>query len=37
LGFRLLAAAAQLPETTLRTMGATAVAAGVIIVWLVRG
>jgi uncharacterized protein YjeT (DUF2065 family) len=37
LGLRLLVAAAQTPETTLRTAGAVAVAAGFIIVWLVRG
>jgi uncharacterized protein YjeT (DUF2065 family) len=37
LGFRLLMAAAQTPEATLRMMGAAAVAAGIIIVWLVRG
>jgi len=37
LGLRLLAAAAQLPERALRTAGAAAVTAGVIVVWLVRG
>jgi uncharacterized protein YjeT (DUF2065 family) len=37
LGFKLLAAAAQTPERTLRTAGAVAVAAGVVVVWLVRG
>ncbi len=37
LGTRLLAAAAETPETTLRTAGAVAVAAGCLIVWLVRG
>ncbi len=37
LGLRLLMTAAQLPEPTLRRMGAAAVAAGIIIVWLVRG
>jgi uncharacterized protein YjeT (DUF2065 family) len=30
-------AAAQTPETRLRTAGAVAVAAGFVIVWLVRG
>ena len=37
LGIRLLAAAAQLPEAVLRTAGAAAMAAGVIVVWLARG
>lgn len=37
LGLRLLAAAAQMPERTLRTAGAIAVAAGFVIVWLLRG
>jgi uncharacterized protein YjeT (DUF2065 family) len=37
LGLKLLAAAAQMPEHTLRTAGAVAVAAGIAIVWLVRG
>ena len=37
LGFRLLAAAEQLPERALRTAGAAAVAAGFMIVLLVRG
>ncbi len=36
-GRRMLEAAAQMPESSLRTAGATAVAAGVLIVWLVRG
>ena len=36
-GVKLLAAAAQLPEPVLRTAGTAAVAAGVIVVWLVRG
>lgn len=36
-GLRLLAAAAQLPETVLRTAGTAAMALGVIVVWLVRG
>ena len=35
-GRRMLDAAAQMPESSLRTAGATAVAAGVLIVWLVR-
>ena len=37
LGLKLLAAAAQMPEHALRTAGAAAVAAGFVIVWLVRG
>jgi len=37
LGRRLLDATAQMPESSLRTYGAAAVAAGVMIVWLVRG
>jgi uncharacterized protein len=37
LGVRLLAAAAQLPESVLRTAGAAAMAAGVMVVWLARG
>ena len=37
LGLRLLETAAQTPEQTLRVAGAAAVAAGVIVVWLVRG
>jgi uncharacterized protein YjeT (DUF2065 family) len=37
LGLRLLQSAAELPEATLRTMGAVAVAAGMLVVWLVRG
>jgi uncharacterized protein len=37
LGLRLLATAAQTPETTLRTAGAVAMGAGFLIVWLVRG
>ena len=36
LGLRMLAMAAQMPETSLRTSGVVAVAAGVVIVWLVR-
>lgn len=35
-GLRILAVAAETPELTLRTSGAVAVAAGVLIVWLVR-
>jgi len=37
LGLRLMATAAQMPEQTLRTAGAAAVAVGVIVVWLIRG
>jgi uncharacterized protein YjeT (DUF2065 family) len=37
LALRLLLAAAQMPEATLRTMGAAAIAAGVAVVWLARG
>jgi len=37
LGLRMLAAAAQMPEQALRTAGAAAIVAGVIVVWLVRG
>jgi uncharacterized protein YjeT (DUF2065 family) len=37
LGVKLLEAAAGTPEQSLRTVGAAAVAAGVVIVWLVRG
>ena len=37
LGLRLLETAAQTPEQTLRVAGAAAVAAGVMVVWLVRG
>jgi uncharacterized protein YjeT (DUF2065 family) len=37
LGLRLLAVAAHTPEHALRTAGAAAVAAGVVLVWLVRG
>ena len=37
LGLKFLAAAAQMPEATLRTAGAVAVAAGFVIVWLTRG
>jgi uncharacterized protein YjeT (DUF2065 family) len=37
LGLKLLEAAAAMPQTALRTAGAVAVAAGIAIVWLVRG
>jgi uncharacterized protein YjeT (DUF2065 family) len=37
LALRLALSAAQLPETRLRTMGAAAVAVGLLVVWLVRG
>ena len=37
LGLKLLAAAAHMPEHTLRAAGAAAVAAGFEIVWLMRG
>jgi uncharacterized protein len=37
LAIRLLATAAQTPERTLRVAGAGAVAAGVLVVWLLRG
>ena len=37
LGLKLLMAAAQTPEQRLRIGGAVAVAAGIVIVWLVRG
>ncbi|HEU0160625.1 MAG TPA: DUF2065 domain-containing protein [Hyphomicrobiaceae bacterium] len=36
-GLRLLTAAQQMPDQALRAAGAAAVAAGVILVWLVRG
>ena len=36
-GRRMLDAASKMPESSLRTAGAVAVAAGVLIVWLVRG
>jgi uncharacterized protein len=36
-GLKLLAAAAETPEHALRIAGAAAVAAGVVIVWLIRG
>jgi uncharacterized protein len=37
LGRRLLEATAGAPESSMRAAGALAVAAGVLIVWLVRG
>jgi hypothetical protein len=37
LGLKLLEAAAAMPQNALRTAGAVAVAAGLVIVWLVRG
>ncbi len=37
LGLKLLAAAAQTPEQSLRIGGAVAIAVGVAVVWLVRG
>jgi uncharacterized protein YjeT (DUF2065 family) len=37
LGMKFLEAAAGTPEQSLRTIGAVAVALGVIIVWFVRG
>ncbi|NJM33844.1 MAG: DUF2065 domain-containing protein [Rhodomicrobium sp.] len=37
LGLRLLEVAAVTPEQKLRTGGAAAVAAGVFLIWLVRG
>ncbi|MFQ5625076.1 MAG: DUF2065 domain-containing protein [Methyloligellaceae bacterium] len=36
-GRRMLDAASQMPDASLRIAGACAVAAGVLIVWLVRG
>jgi uncharacterized protein YjeT (DUF2065 family) len=36
-GLRLLTAAQQMPAQALRAAGAAAVAAGVVLVWLVRG
>ena len=36
-GLRLLTAAQQMPDQALRAAGAAAVAAGVVLVWLVRG
>jgi uncharacterized protein YjeT (DUF2065 family) len=37
LGLKMLAAAAEMPEQSLRLGGAIALAAGVAMVWLVRG
>jgi uncharacterized protein len=37
LGRRLLAAAAETPESNLRLLGAAAAAIGVLVIWLVRG
>ena len=37
LGLKLLAAAVQTPEQTLRMAGAAAVGVGIVVVWLVRG
>ena len=37
LGLRLLVAAAQMPEAHLRLAGAVTMAAGVVVVWFVRG
>jgi hypothetical protein len=37
LGTKLLEAAAETPEHSLRAVGALAVGAGVLLVWLVRG
>jgi uncharacterized protein YjeT (DUF2065 family) len=37
LGLRLLIAAVQMPETQLRVAGAVTMAAGVAVVWFVRG
>ena len=36
-GRRMLEAASEMPENSLRTAGAVAVGAGVFVVWLVRG
>ena len=36
-GRRLLEATAEVPEQTLRLAGALAVAAGVLVIWMVRG
>ena len=36
-GRRMLESAAEMPESSLRTAGAVAVAVGVFIVWLIRG
>jgi uncharacterized protein YjeT (DUF2065 family) len=37
LGRKFLEATAEMPESSLRLAGALAVAAGVLIIWLVRG
>lgn len=37
LGMKLLRAAAETPDSVLRTCGAVAVAAGVALVWVMRG
>jgi len=37
LGRKLLETAAEMPEPSLRMVGAVAVAAGVLVIWLVRG
>jgi uncharacterized protein YjeT (DUF2065 family) len=37
LAIKWLTTAAKLPEQALRTAGAAAIAAGVVVVWLVRG
>lgn len=37
LGRKLLEAAAETPEPSLRMVGALAVAAGVLVIWFVRG
>jgi uncharacterized protein YjeT (DUF2065 family) len=37
LGRKLLEATAEMPESSLRMAGALAVAAGVLVIWIVRG
>jgi uncharacterized protein YjeT (DUF2065 family) len=37
MGRKLLAAAKDVPDASLRLVGAFAVAAGVILVWMIRG
>jgi len=37
IGRRLLQAASETPESSLRLVGTAAVAAGVLVVWIVRG
>jgi uncharacterized protein YjeT (DUF2065 family) len=37
LGRRMLEAASEMPDNSLRMAGAVAVAAGVLLVWIVRG